>query len=82
MTSNLIVQVELTSNVATLGKVVELDAQYATVIPAANALRPNQLPWTFELLRGRHVTWGQGRHDIDEFPRLSPESLQRLKAAR
>lgn len=85
MTRNEIVQVELRSGFMTLGSVKRVDEKYATVIPAGAggapmSLAPNQLAWTFELENGKHVTWGQGRHDIDEYPRLTPESLARLKA--
>lgn len=82
MTRNEIVQVELVGGNMTLGSVKQLDEKHAVVVPAGAPLAPNQLPWTFELENGKHVTWGQGRYDIDSYPRLTPESLARLKQAK
>jgi hypothetical protein len=82
MTRPVIVQVELRGGAMTLGSVTRADSQHATVVPAGAPLKPNELPWTFELVNGRHITWGQGRHDVDEYPRLTPESLLLVKDSR
>jgi hypothetical protein len=31
---------------------------------------------------GRHITWGQGRYDLDEFPCVTPKSMMKIHATR
>lgn len=56
--------------------------KFVVTMPADRPLSTRELPSYFDMETGRHITWGQGRYDLDEWPRLAADDLQKLKDAR
>lgn len=70
-----LVSVHHASGRVEVGRVDWWGADFAMVHPHPAGLARNQLPWTFDRATGRHITWGQGRHDLECWPRVEPREL-------
>lgn len=66
----------------TQGKCIIIETDHAIVIPPDDPGKPKSLALYFCMKTGRHITWGMGRHQLDDWPRLSPSSLRELQAKR